>query len=327
LNFSHELLPAITYLSILAGYILILHLIRTCYRLKKRHSPLGDIVFRSPGQSLIKKIDDLTQDIGLNMALFISVPLVLYANHISHLYYYQEALNIWIVSLLGGIGTAVTFNYLIKTLKLLKKRRFIRLEYENTLAVGQELNRLMLEGYHVYHEIPADRFNIDHLVIGHSGIFAVATSARPNFKFGNDLQAATVEYNGKMLIFPDGDDYRIIEHAERQAFWLSEWIGNATGEPVAARAIVALPGWVVKRTSADGISVVNPEQFSSLFKHIKPRTLSDDLISRIVHQLEQMCHDAVPTTQEYDIQATIEQGGHAEWLKNAVCYMKRQLRN
>ena len=198
MNFARELLPAITYLSILAGYILIFHLIRTCYRLKKWHSPLGDIVFRSPGQSLIKKIDDLTQDIGLNMALFISVPLVLYANYISHLYFYQDVLNIWIVALLGGIGTAVTFNYLIKTLKLLKKRQFIRLEYENTIAVGQELNRLMLEGYHVYHEIPADRL------------------------------------------------------------------------------------------------------FSSLFKHIKPRMLPDDIINRIVRQLEQRGHDAVPGTRQSD---------------------------
>ena len=93
-------------------------------------------------------------------------------------------------------------------------------------------------------------------------------------------------------IFDDainGDDFKIIEQAERKASWLSEWIGSAIGEPVAARAIVALPGWFVKRTSADGISVVNPKQFPSLFKHIKPRILTDAMITRIVHQLEQKC--------------------------------------
>ena len=300
MNLTPTLLSAIISLSILAAYIFIFYLIRTRYGSKNRHSPLGEIVFRSPGQSLIKKIDDLNQDIGLNMALCISVPLVLYASYISLLYFYQDVSGTLIVSLLGGIGTAATIKYLIKMLKLLKKRQLIQVEYESATVVGQELNRLMLEGYHVYHEIPADRFNIDHLVLGRSGIFAVKTSARPYYKSGNDLHTATVEYNGKMLNFPDGNDYRIIEQAERQALWLSEWIGNAIGEPVAARAIVALPGWFVKRTSADGISVVNQEQFSSLFKHIKPRTLPDDMISRIVHQLEQRCHDAVPGTRQYD---------------------------
>jgi hypothetical protein len=300
LNFAHNLLPAIISLIILVAYILIFQIIRSRYGLKNRYSPLGEIVFKSPGQSLIKKIDDLNQDIGPNMALCISVPLVLYASFISLLYFYQEVSGSLIIFLLAGIGSAATIKYLLKTLKLLKKRQLIQIEYESAAAVGQELNRFMLEGYHVYHEIPADRFNIDHLVVGRSGIFAVKTGARPKYKPGNDLQAATVEYNGKMLIFPDGDDYTIIDQAERQALWLSKWIGNATGEPVAARAIVALPGWLVKRTSADGISVVNREQFSSLFKHIKPRTLPDHMISRIVHQLEQRCHDAVSATRRYD---------------------------
>ena len=170
----------------------------------------------------------------------------------------------------------------------------LRLSYDGETAVGQELNRLMLEGNYVYHDFPADNFNIDHIVVGRSGIFAVETHARSKPSNGNRREDATVEYNGKMLNFPDRDDFKIIEQAEEQASWLSKWISSAIGEEVAARAIVALPGWFVKRTSADGISVVNPRQFPSLFKHIKPRTLTDDTISRIVEQLEQKCRDVVP---------------------------------
>jgi hypothetical protein len=298
LNFNNNLLFAIISLGIVAACILIFQLIRCRYGLKNQHSPLSEIVFRSPGQSLIKMIDNLNQDIGLSMALCISVPLVLYASYSSLLYFYQDGSGTLIVCLLGGIGTAATIKYLLKTLKLLKKRQLSQIEYESAAAVGQELNRFMLAGYHVYHEIPADQFQIDHLVVGRAGIFVVKTSARPNYKPGKDLQAATVEYNGKMLSFPDGNDYRIIEQAERQALWLSEWIGNSTGEPIAARAIVALPGWLVKRTSADGISVVNREQISSLFKHIKPRTLPDDMIRCIVNQLDQRCHDAATATSQ-----------------------------
>jgi hypothetical protein len=89
-----------------------------------------------------------------------------------------------------------------------------------------------------------------------------------------------------MLYFPKGEDFKTIDQARQQASWLSDWLGKAIGEPIAARAIVALPGWFVKRTSAEGIPVVNPKQFSSLFKHIKPRSLSDSMIMRIKHQLD-----------------------------------------
>jgi hypothetical protein len=62
--------------------------------------------------------------------------------------------------------------------------------------------------------------------------------------------------------------------------------------------VVALPGWYVKRTSPDGIPVVNPKQFASLFKHISPRFLSAEMITRISQQLEKKCLDTEPSPVE-----------------------------
>jgi hypothetical protein len=222
------------------------------------------------------------------------MPLFFFGGFFSHVYFTQREIKPEIIVLWVIPGSILIVFILYKTLKLFKERRNLRLGYEGEIAVGQELNQLMLEGNHVYHDFPADKFNIDHIVVGRSGIFAVETKARSKPTSKNRNEDATVEYNGKLLMFPNGDDYKIIEQAERQTSWLSKWISSAIGEQVAARAIVALPGWFVKRTSADGISVVNPKQFPSLFKHIKPRTLTDDMISRIVHQLEQKCRDVVP---------------------------------
>ena len=294
MGFARELLPAIIFLSILATYILILYLCRTCYRVKKQRSPITEDFLRAPGQSLVNDIDRLNEDIGLYAALLITIPLVLYSSYLSQLYFFKRDMDTMVVNLLVGAGAASTLYFLVKTLKSIKKRRILRLGYDGETAVGQELNRLMLEGNYVYHDFPADNFNIDHIVVGRSGIFAVETQARSKSSTGDCREDATVEYNGKMLNFPDGDDFKIIEKAEEQASWLSKWISSVIGEEVAARAIVALPGWFVKRTSADGISVVNPRQFASLFKHIKPRTLTDDTITRIAEQLEQKCRDTVP---------------------------------
>lgn len=300
LDFVPNLWPIIIYLVILVGYILTLHFLRTFYRFKKRSSSFAENVLRAPGQSLVNQLDGLNEDIVLNVTLLITIPFAFYSAYVSYLYFYQREFSPVAVQILAGFGVIITIVYLLKTMKLLKKRRIIRLGYESDITVGQELNQLMLNGNYVYHDFPADAFNIDHIVVGRSGIFVVETKGRSKPTPHNRQQDATVEYNGKMLNFPDGNDFQIIEQAERQASWMSNWISSAIGEPVAARAIVALPGWFVKRTSADGISVVNPKQFPSLFKHIKPRTLTDEMIRRMVHQIEQKCRNIVPDAEEYN---------------------------
>ena len=297
MKFAHDLLPAIIFFTILVCYIVLLYLMRTFLRIKAQHPPFTENFLRAPGQSLIKKFEILNEDISLNAILLITTPLLFYSGYVSYGYFYNREFDPIVVNILVGVGAVITIYYLTRTMRLIKKRRWVRMGYEGQMVVSQELNQLMLEGNYVYHNFPADKFNIDHIVVGRLGIFTVETNAQLKPSTKNHQQYAPVEYNGKMLIFPDREDFKIIEQAERQASWLSEWISNAIGEQVAARAVVALPGWVIKRTSADGISVVNPSQFPSLFKHIKPRPLTDEMVSRIARLLEQKCRKGEPGSQ------------------------------
>jgi hypothetical protein len=84
----------------------------------------------------------------------------------------------------------------------LNLRRITRLGYEGEVATGQELNQLMLHGYHVYHDFVADKFNIDHLVVGPAGVFAVETKARAKPTSNNRKEDAHVSYDGRCLHFP-----------------------------------------------------------------------------------------------------------------------------
>jgi len=47
--------------------------------------------------------------------------------------------------------------------------------YDAELSVGQELNQLMRQGAVVFHDLPADGFNIDHVLISALGVFAIET--------------------------------------------------------------------------------------------------------------------------------------------------------
>jgi Nuclease-related domain len=295
--------PIISVVFIIAPVLIIfgiLYLFRFYMRQEKRRSPFTEDFLRSPGQSLLSELDAVNEDLMVYYMYALLMPLVIYAIHISMSYFSgipETHLRIGVAICLG-FGLFAFSMY--KVIKLLGKRRRIRLGYEGELAVGQELDRLMLEGFGVYHDFPAEKFNIDHVVVGPKGVFAVETKARSKPTTKNRVEDATVEYDGRMLYFPKGDDFKTIDQAKRQASWLSDWLGKATGEPIAARAIVALPGWFVKRTSSEGIAVVNPRQFPSLFEHIKPRPLSESMLTRINHQLDQKCRDIAPQSKNFD---------------------------
>ena len=295
MNIVLDLLPAIILLAVLAGYIAIWYIPRNSRQLQKNPDRVAAMGPRAPGETSNKKINKTNREIKFNLALMLTIPLVLLCSHVSYIYWFADTSNSLIGLLVWGVGVGVIFFYLVKSLKLIRKRKLLRLGYQSELTVGEALNNLSLDGTYVYHDFPADNFKIDHIVVGSAGIFTVESIART--APANALavrDAATVEYDGKMLNFPKEDNYKIIEQAEWQASWLSDWISGVIGEPVAARAIVALPGWFVKRTSADGISVVNPDQFPSLFKHIKPRPLSEKNIARIVGQIQQKCRVRPP---------------------------------
>ena len=284
-------LPLILTCGILFIMLAVLNVIRSRIRLRTLRPSFKQDLLRIPGGSLLVRLDNLNEQINLYLVYVITLPLIIYSALISYSYFQAEQPSptvIWISSI---ISVALIAYMAFNLVKLLSCRKDIRLTYEGELAVGQELNQLMLHGYRVYHDFPADTFNIDHIIVGSKGVFAVETRTRSKGATRDRSQEATVTYDGRMLTFADATDFETVEQAEQQADWLSQWLGAATGEPIAVRAIVTLPGWVVKRTSADGIPVVNPGQFASLFEHIKPRPLSETMLNRIKDQLEQKCRN------------------------------------
>jgi hypothetical protein len=267
----------------------VLYLLSFYAKGRKPRPPSTRDLLPSPGQSLLAELDVINEELRRYYIFAVLSPVTIFAVHLlqSYLGGVKESSERLIVSVGGGLFLGLFSIY--KILILLNERKTIRLAYEGELAVGRALQQLVHDGFHVYHSFPAETFNIDHIVVGPKGVFAVETKSHSKPASKNRVEDATVKYNGRMLYFPKDEDFKTIDQAQQQASWLSDWLGEAIGEPIAARAIVALPGWFVKRTSAEGIPVVNPQQFSSLFKHIKPRPLSDAVIMRINQALSQKC--------------------------------------
>lgn len=86
----------------------------------------------------------------------------------------------------------VTVYFMWKAVTLVRRRRDLRIGMAGEMAAGEELNRLMFDGYHVYHDFPAVRFNIDHILVGPPGVFAVETKARSKGSRGKRIDEAKV---------------------------------------------------------------------------------------------------------------------------------------
>jgi len=159
----------------------------------------------------------------------------------------------------------------------------------------------MIEGNHVYHDFPAGNFNIDHIVVGPAGVFAIETKARSKHVSEAMTDNVKVQYTGKAIQFPGYSDTQSLEQAKRQSKWLSNWLKNATGDATFVYSVVSIPGWYVERkVPADGMFVINPKNMKNIIKSNEVIKLSDKKIQQILHQLDMKCRDQELISKQYD---------------------------
>lgn len=291
------LLPALPLVLMLGCFIVPIYVliwVRKWQR-RNRRSPLAAKLLRGPGETLRRELETVEGDFTGYLAVMIALPILVFSTHISQSYFVgsPETVTRWVIS---GMTALVAIVFLTWKLYRLAHLRF---DFQNGLeaeiAMGQELDQLMRDGAVVFHDFPAEGFNIDHVVLTRGGVYAVETKGRMKPDKGGGKKDATVEFNGEALSFPNWRDIQALEQARRQAKWLAKWTSSAIGEPVGVRPVVALPGWWVERTGRSDVTVISGREAPALLRGWQAVPFSDQLMTRIAHQLEQRCRDVEPT--------------------------------
>lgn len=138
-------------------------------------------------------------------------------------------------------------------------------------AVGQYLERLRSEGYDVFHDVPANDFNVDHVLVGPAGIFTIETKTWSKPLRGD----ARIQFDGQTLmkagLKPNRDP---VVQARAQASWLARELQESTGRGFEVRPIVLIPGWFVENTKGafESIWVLEPKALPA-FLDRAPRLL------------------------------------------------------
>lgn len=283
------LLPLVLLFSLLVLMLATLQHFLAEIRLGRHAIPLDPSALHSPGEATRRRIDRINGEITAFAVATGTIPLALYAAMLSYVHFLHMELG-WMDSAYVGVISAGFIMYASRKIKRLKaKRRRLQAAYEGRMAVVQEVNRLMPDGYRVYHAFPTDRFHIDHIIVGPNGVFTLTTKVLP--RSGNsDRDRLTVD--GRHLFLDKQRDERTLTHAAFQASWLAKWLLTSTGEALTVQPLLTIPGREVVFLRPSDVMVVAPAAIGDAIHRYQGPRLSDKTIRLVSAQVEVKCRSA-----------------------------------
>ncbi|GAT34058.1 nuclease-related domain-containing protein [Terrimicrobium sacchariphilum] len=251
-------------------------------------------LLRAPGETLRRKIFQMDENVPQNAFLFVFVPwviawLILWGLPKLGKVFVWPSLILAALVLIVGLVVSCRWVY-----GSFIKRRDYLLGYMGERAVGEWLATLPRE-YRVFHDVPVDEgkgaFNLDHVVVGPTGLFAIETKTRRKGRAREGFADHKVFYDGRQLIWPWAEDTYGLQQATNEAEWLTKWIRQMTGLDIAARPVLALPGWWVETRTPGPVAVQNPKNLPT---HILGKglcILDPQQVDLIARQLDSRCRD------------------------------------
>jgi hypothetical protein len=235
--------------------------------IEKKRSPLKGKPLRNPAQFLDEQINDFVEE-KIGGPLWLALIFIIATGLEWYRYFYppKSAPIIFSLVTLLMVGYAAVCSYRARShLKRLKLGR------DGEKSLGQFLESLREQEYKVFHDIPGDNFNIDHVLIGPAGIFTVETKTRS-------------KSNGNSRIIFDGESIRVDGHApdpapiiqaKAQANWLRELLAQITGRNFAVKPVIVYPGWYIEDRSPKekAVRVLEPKALAKILNHA-PITLA-----------------------------------------------------
>ena len=276
----------------LAAYVLCLGalwLFRTNRR--RERPPAAPKLLRGPGESLRWRLQRLDDALLLHAFGAAFLPMGVFVGGL------MLALNATgqdrDVLMIGSFAVFVVTLYFTGRWMLEKftLRRDCHLGLLGEKIVAEALLPLTAEGCRIFHDVPAGAFNLDHVIVAPTGVFAIETKTRRAGRALPGRRPDEIVFDGAQLIFPWGEDAYGLEQARHRAAWLGNWLRDATGEPFLPVPVLTFPGWNVSTTAAGAdVSVVAPGAIPGLVRN-RPGLLTDLQIDHIARQLEGKCRD------------------------------------
>ncbi|GAA0557990.1 nuclease-related domain-containing protein [Halomonas salifodinae] len=259
------LLPLI-FLFPLAATAVIVVALKSLHDARVR-SPFDAHPLREPGQALRDRLDRAFASLFLNGALGPIVVLAPLVYGMGRMLFASE--QDWVEwSLYGVLCTLMALGFCLLLIRDYQRIRRLKLGLACELAVGQELERLIrpeAHPYHVFHDVPADTYTIDHVAVTPHGVFVIETRARTRPFDARGREQTQVAVERERLRFPGWSERRPLRKTRQAVRWLRHWLARECGGEIPVQGILALPGWEVDTSEAAAdLLVVGGESLAAL---------------------------------------------------------------
>lgn len=141
-----------------------------------------------------------------------------------------------ILLMLGIVG-------MIHVWRVLRKIRNYDLGLLGERYMGERLSELYADGYHIIHDVPCGKMNIDHVIIGPAGIFTIETKMAR--KEVDQLNEITHTDKGVLMNGKRGWAGKAVWEAQKEVEYLQGILTKEGGACPPIQPIVVYPGWYV----------------------------------------------------------------------------------
>jgi len=123
---------------------------------------------------------------------------------------------------------------LLRTVFTWRQVRFLR---DANIAIGHQLQRIASDHGRAYHDVPTSAGVVDHLLLGHNGVYAINVVAKRHLKKGS------VQLDGDILSFSTCKKSMSIISITAKSNRLQKELRKKTGHAINVRSVIAVPGW------------------------------------------------------------------------------------
>lgn len=174
------------------------------------------------------------------------------------------------------IYTIVTLFFIIRAFRKVKALRKSLNNYRKGLEgerlVGEVLNKLSNDNTFIFHDIPGDRFNVDHIIVSTRGVFVIETKHFDRSKCHEFI------FDGNMIYrqMKDGARYlcpKLLPQMDGEAKFIQNEIENRTEMKIPIIKVAVLIGCFI-HTPAENDSNQNMKKYFSKYWIVNEKLLS-----------------------------------------------------
>lgn len=239
---------------------------------------------RLPGQSARAKADNLLESAHEKMLLALSLAAIFAATMSSA----PRRQPIAFISVMFVLVACITLTLGAFAVIGVRRSWNYRLGAIGEQVVGRELDRLIARGHRVFHDLDFGRWNIDHVVVGPTGVFAIDTKTRRKPK-GTSGGRSKVTFDGATLSWNGWKTSEQVQDARRGARSLEIWLREKINRHLPVVPVIAIPGWWLNVVRFGDVAVYSAAEMSEHLPRRGKLSLDEAQIDEIARCLEALC--------------------------------------